>query len=1400
MRTANACLAAVLLVAPTAAAAQSDPSSAQADAFDGPTQWRAHTGAWQQTDGVLSQAAEDEAFLTFAHAPVRNASIRIRIRFPDRAPERYAGVAFGLDGEGTGFCVYLANHPTDQHNNLVKLRTIERGHVTERSFREVRSPIETGRWYAVRIETAESRVLVYLDGERLIAHTVPCGTAGIVGLWSMRAKVDFDDLRIQPTELMPRGPGREKRFARVNPVFPSQVRRRLSLDGEWQFRMDREDAGEAEGWTTSQAQFPDRIRLPGCWEAQGFGGTGQRTGYGGTPVRLRGSYRGAAWFRKTVAIPASWQGHRIWLKFGGVHPCAQVWCNGVYLGTHSRYFEPFKFDVTELVKAGQATTVVARVDNRERPLGGCFNAVWPWGGIHRSVILEATGMTSIQSATVLPDLDRSCVSVAGTLEDDPPRTGELRIEAVAQLIGTSEVSSFGRTSANVRGRAFSLDLPIPDIHPWSTEAPRLYRLDLRLALDGELTDTWSERFGFCKREVRGNDVFINNRKVFVRAYGNDCVYPVTIAPPASREAYLWRFRRAREFGFTYARHHTWIPLPEYFDAADEVGVMLQPELPHGGPVERLDAVIRNYRNHPSLATYSMTNESYHGGESLSELYRYAKTHDPARFAIDSDGSNGPVRSTSDLWITFPIPKAKAPCFEIKPVIHHEFLNLPTIPDPSALPTFVGGFQPTATETLSAWAGVKALEGEVRSAVHASRYMQKLYQKEGIERARRERELDGYCYWTIADFWEFSQGLLDMLWQPKGWSAAEFQRFNGAAALLAELPAHTAWQGESIDVKLFVSNYSGRDIRDAQLRWRLSTGQQAVAEGVRAGLAAEAGDVTGLGAVDVVLPELDCHAQQTLRCELKWDQGSLDNQWDIWTFSKAALAHGLPSRVRFRGRAAELAAVFPGSVSRSGPEVLVADMVEASDLDFFRRGGRMLLTSASSLPHQDVRLHPGWWSPRPGNQVGLAIGDHPALTGFPHEGAAGFQLRSLLRSVVACDRLPFAVTPIIYGLSHPLHRECELRSCLFEFPVGAGMMLVSGLDLQSAGPESRSLLDCLLTYATGPDFKREHGAGAVALEAFTPSLDKLSITKTVEPAKARPATAVAVEIRVANEGLLACDVDVSDVLPDGIETLDTLRWTSSLRAREQRTFSYMIRAEHAGGYVLPPAWLEAYGRRKQANPAQLTIAADVAQPQVTRIPATAPDAVVATWPFDEAKGSVARDRSGKHIMALEEVTWSYGVASAALRFNGRTSRASVPDSNALDLPGPLTVMLWFRPSRLHGDHQCLVDKGGSGCRNYGIYLVGSDIVFIVYAQGDEYQFPTRGLGLTPREWHHVACSYDGERIRILVDGRQKVNQKTTFGSLEPTDSSLFLGCRGPQNDMGFEGLLDQVTISRTAARP
>ena len=98
---------------------------------------------------------------------------------------------------------------------------------------------------------------------------------------------------------------------RTNPVLMHPGENGLSLDGNWAFRLDPEDKGVSEGWFRNPQMLSDSVGVPGCWQGRGHG---------------------------TDAKEALWD-------FGGVHPSAEVWLNGVKPGENHYPLVPLGLNV-----------------------------------------------------------------------------------------------------------------------------------------------------------------------------------------------------------------------------------------------------------------------------------------------------------------------------------------------------------------------------------------------------------------------------------------------------------------------------------------------------------------------------------------------------------------------------------------------------------------------------------------------------------------------------------------------------------------------------------------------------------------------------------------------------------------------------------------------------------------------------------------------------------------------------------------------------------------------------------------------------------------------------------------------------------------------------------------------
>ena len=125
---------------------------------------------------------------------------------------------------------------------------------------------------------------------------------------------------------------------RVNPAVLHPLENRTDLGGEWRFRLDPDDQGVQEGWFSDIAALADRIQVPGCWQGQGFGSDANDKVFDFRyHARVfRATYAGTGWYGKFFKAPSQWNDRRVWLNFGGAHPSAEVWLNGVRLGENWR--------------------------------------------------------------------------------------------------------------------------------------------------------------------------------------------------------------------------------------------------------------------------------------------------------------------------------------------------------------------------------------------------------------------------------------------------------------------------------------------------------------------------------------------------------------------------------------------------------------------------------------------------------------------------------------------------------------------------------------------------------------------------------------------------------------------------------------------------------------------------------------------------------------------------------------------------------------------------------------------------------------------------------------------------------------------------------------------------------
>ena len=884
----------------------------------------------------------------------------------------------------------------------------------------------------------------------------------------------------------------------VNAVGREQDGTWMSLSGTWQFtnlvhgcgkRTTRFKPG-VDGPFAEKFEGGRTILVPDCWEAQGVGGEGMGVPHlcaDNSPKEIRGCWTGEGFYRREVTIPSAWVGKRIWMKIGGIRARGWVYVDDHAVAMTDAYAGAWKYEITDLVTPGRTVRVVVDADNVVGARNAQPSATHRWGGIVRDIELEATPQVFIDDAWVRGDFDRQEAEVHVAIEG---KREEVRGKRLRVTVEGETVEQAIEQSNNPNNQII-LKVPLRNFRPWSPEHPNLYWAKIELIRDGEVVQTRKERFGVRKLEVRGTRFFLNDKPFYFRGFGDDSVYPISGITPPSREYHLAHLMKARAAGFNYVRLHTHCEVPEYFEAADEAGILVQPELSYYldepedyfdyDPVR--DAVERwvAFRRHPSYAINCSGNEGTLGPGAGRILYEFLKKLDPDRLVQDEDGGSPETRDhlAADRadFCSGPLNTWERGSFNPKRAfICHEYMNLAVKQDSRLEKSFTGVWKPTVfrgerAEFLAKFGLTHAWGDRLQDAQHA---LQKFWQKNGIEHARKDPHCGGYCYWTIVDVAVrneakktcTAQGLLDPFWNEKsaGQTLAEFATFNSPTCLLLDTENRErnftgsaeidkSWwipgrpeetnrvyaAGETIHADFMLAHYGEELLADARLDWTLTgTDGTVYAKGSEPLGTCTAGTVRSVHRTAIPVPALVRPTKAILTATLSAQSNNRtirpieqSNNWSFWLFPKAPR----------RALSDRTVVCAPDS-----PEAVAA-----------RKAGKNLILVSNQMGASNCRL--GWWWL--GKQVGTAFVRHDLFGDFPQEpylAPLHFRIvhEGALLPVEGFEEKDFVAVGET-DVDARLYLAARMR------PDGGREVFVAGLDVTSDLPESVSLFNNLVQW-------------------------------------------------------------------------------------------------------------------------------------------------------------------------------------------------------------------------------------------------------------------------------------------------------------------------------------------------
>ncbi|MDO7843507.1 glycoside hydrolase family 2 protein [Sphingomonas immobilis] len=328
-----------------------------------------------------------------------------------------------------------------------------------------------------------------------------------------------------------------------------------------------------------------------------------------TTAELR-HYQGLMWYQRHFAAPIKRTG-RTFLRFGAANYRTYVYLNGQPVGRHEGGFTPFAFEVTKLLRDGDNQITVG-VDSQATP-ETVPPPVTDWenyGGITRAVRLISTPDTYVDDAWVR-------LTRAGRIAVDLHLNGAASARRAVRLrIGELGLDVPGSTDAKGDWHG-EIDAPAA-LTRWSPERPKLYDV----AIDAG-DDHWRDRIGFRTIEVRGADILLNGKPIFLRGISMHeeelGAEPTRAITPAAARALLSEIKDGLHGNYVRLAHY---PHSEVMTrAADELGLLVWSEVPVYWMIawsnpETL-ATARNMlaenilrdRNRAAIAIWSVANET-----------------------------------------------------------------------------------------------------------------------------------------------------------------------------------------------------------------------------------------------------------------------------------------------------------------------------------------------------------------------------------------------------------------------------------------------------------------------------------------------------------------------------------------------------------------------------------------------------------------------------------------------------------------------------------------------------------------------------------------------------------------------------------------------------------------------